>query len=114
MAGHVVPSAPRTTAHIALVKLACLRSTDRLPRNSGGTRLTHTASAYRKRNDLRLTRKSLLGYVCIYGAQGTSEPVRLVDNVRIRDQGDGENSGVGQRVEGDADVAWAHRGGHNG
>ena len=57
---------------------------------------------------------SRLGYVCIYGAQGTGELVQLFDDVRIRDQGDAENSGVGQRVEGDADVAWVHRGGHNG
>ena len=35
-------------------------------------------------------------------------------DVRIRDQGDAENSGVGQRVEGDADVARVYRGGHYG
>ena len=42
------------------------------------------------------------------------ELVRIRHDVRIRDQGDAENSGVGQRVEGDADVARVYRGGHYG
>ena len=62
----------------------------------------------------RRQRRSRLSYARIHGAQGMGDLVRLFDDVRIRDQGDAENSGVGQRVEGDADVAWVYRGGHYG
>jgi hypothetical protein len=59
-------------------------------------------------------KRSRLGYACTHGAQGMGELVQLFDDVRIGDQGDAENSGVGQCVEGDADVAWVHRGRHHG
>jgi hypothetical protein len=58
--------------------------------------------------------RSRVGEAGVHGAQGMSERVQLFDDVGIGDQGDAENSGVGERVEGDADVAWVHRGGRHG
>ena len=46
--------------------------------------------------------------MCVDGAEGMSELVRLGDDVRIGDHGGGEDSGVGERVEGDTDVAGVH------
>jgi hypothetical protein len=64
---------------------------------------------------LKLTvQRSRVGEAGVHGTQGMSERVQLFDDVGIGDQGDAEHSGVGQRVEGDADVAWVHRSGHHG